>query len=238
MNCLEFRRHVLPDPYALTAEARSHRDSCATCRRFYDEIHELDQSTYKALKIDLPEGLAARILLNQSLKNRLHRPSRRQWLALAASFLITAGVLLVQWFTQNPHLLDDGLVAHVETELALARQMVGPVEQSRIRKVLNEINADTSGPLPDIIFAKNCVIDGELIAHFVVEEAGQQYTVMLIPQRDLKDAVAIAREGWLGIVRPHQGGGLAVLANAGHSNPETVARIADRYSRSLIKQGA
>ena len=68
MNCLEFRQLALADPYdpALT----EHAAGCVKCTKFRQEILDMDSDLEKAFAIPVPEGLAARVLLNQSLSDR------------------------------------------------------------------------------------------------------------------------------------------------------------------------
>lgn len=60
-------------------------ETCSQCSRFRQEILELDSDIEKALAVEVPEGLAARVLLNQSLSNTRTIPT---WLryGMAASF--------------------------------------------------------------------------------------------------------------------------------------------------------
>ncbi len=86
MNCIEFRHLILTEPSAKPSDAEAHLETCAQCTRFKQEILDLDSDIEKALSIDVPEGLAARILLNQSLKQSPRFQTRWVQFAMAASF--------------------------------------------------------------------------------------------------------------------------------------------------------
>ena len=109
MNCLEFRRLALADPYdpALNAQA----ESCAKCAKFRNELIEKDSSIEKALNVEVPDDLAAGILLNQALKES---NDIRTWVrySMAASFaaaLVLSGYLLNSSQTETP--LDTAIAA-------------------------------------------------------------------------------------------------------------------------------
>lgn len=94
MNCLEFRQIILADPHDSTLDA--YAASCEQCARFREEILNMDKDIEQALNVPIPENLAARVLLNQSLSNTT---SSSTWLryGLAASFaaaLVISAVLI------------------------------------------------------------------------------------------------------------------------------------------------
>lgn len=99
MNCLEFRYLVLTDPYDSALD--EHAETCQACTRFRSEIHDMDSDAEKALAIEVPDGLAARILLNQSL-SAAPRPQTK-WVSygLAASFA-AALVIGLTLFNSSP----------------------------------------------------------------------------------------------------------------------------------------
>ena len=95
MNCLEFRQLALADPYDSALDV--YAESCPQCTKFREEILSIDNDIEKALNVEVPEGLAARILLNQSLSE----PDTTQtWFryGMAASF---AAALVVGAFVLN-----------------------------------------------------------------------------------------------------------------------------------------
>lgn len=239
MNCLEFRRRVLTEPGNIGAEAIAHRQQCSTCHQFDEQIRRLDRGIYEALNVDVPEGLGSRVLLNQSLDSRRHRQRHLRRAAIAASILVILGVVLFQMPLRHAS-LDQAVVSHIEGEVDQVRDMSrsGPVDPSDLRKVLHQVRADIHSPLGNVVFAENCIIDGKLIAHFVVEDAGRQYTVILVPWQDLDHAIPIDQAAWRGMITPHATGSLAVVADAGYRDPEAMQRIMDHYRRSLVMQGA
>ncbi len=103
MNCLEFRQLALADPY--DPALLDHVADCAKCTSFRQEILDMDSDLEKAFAIPVPEGLAARVLLNQSLSTR---PKTVNWVryGMAASF--AAALVLAAALLSNDHAIQPG----------------------------------------------------------------------------------------------------------------------------------
>ena len=69
MNCLEFRRRCLAEPGNQDSEFVRHKRECAACAEFAVSMHDIDRTLVEALRVDVPENLASRIILRQSLQN-------------------------------------------------------------------------------------------------------------------------------------------------------------------------
>lgn len=114
MNCLEFRQLALADPYDPALDA--HGEGCQQCSSFRSEILDMDSDIEKALKVEVPEGLAARVLLNQSMATE-KTPSYWVRYSMAASF--GAALVFGALFLNDPGLEDqrdatDHIVATAE----------------------------------------------------------------------------------------------------------------------------
>ena len=112
MNCIEFRHLILTEPSAKPSDAEAHLETCAQCTRFKQEILDLDSDIEKALSIDVPEGLAARILLNQSLKQSPRFQTRWVQFAMAASFLAAAIFGATLLTIEETHDSAEALLVH------------------------------------------------------------------------------------------------------------------------------
>lgn len=115
MNCLECRQLILADPD--DTACTEHLSGCEQCTRFREEIVAMDHDVALAFKVPVPEGLAARVLLNQSLT---HRQKTTTWVrySLAASFaaaLVIAAGLLSQG-NNEPQQIATGPVVETSVE--------------------------------------------------------------------------------------------------------------------------
>jgi hypothetical protein len=126
MNCIEFRQLKLAEPHVSNRAADAHKLDCPTCTKFEQGIHQLDESIYSALSVAIPEGLAAKVLVNQSLQSHPRRPMRRYLLGMAASFLLAIFV-----FQLAPvDALEDEIITHMDHE---AHQVHGKSGDNGVR---------------------------------------------------------------------------------------------------------
>ena len=229
MQCLEFRQLKLTDPYVNDQDANEHRDVCTACRAFEREIQNLDATTKEALSVDVPEGFAAKILLNQALQPQQRRPTRSSWLGMAASFFALAiGSVAYLQLSRAP--IEVSVLEHIEHEQVITDRKL---EAAHIQQVMYSVDAESSALPGEIIYASNCIIDGELVAHLVVRDKDQELTLVLIPHNQITGAIAIQTGDWHGVIQPHATGSLAILARSELADIEGAAA---QYGRAIRKR--
>lgn len=238
MNCLDFRRIRLSDPYATDSELLKHRSDCAACRAFEGEIRSLDRKIAKAFTVEVPEGLAARILLNHSLKSRSRLPTRLQWLAMAASVVLAIGVA-VYWVAgrERP---EQKLVQHLQMEQRGIDSILMPIHEPQLRQVLNSVNLDIVKSIGEVQFASTCVIDGRLVAHLVIKDARNRYTLLLAPTSLGPLNLEFDRDEWHGVIAASvAGGSVAVLARDDSGTDfDTMRELIRRVNQSIAPMHA
>ena len=222
MNCIEFRHLILTDPAAKPTEAEAHLQTCAQCIRFKQEILNLDSDIEKALAIDVPEGLAARILLNQSLKQPPRLQKRWVQFAMAASILAAAifGATLLP--VQEPSNAAEAVLVHATHQ---PHEFSGgdhqPISHDDLKVMMAQLQLTAS--IDNVVYAAICPIDGESAAQLVIKDGDDQYTVMLVPEHSPSKMYTVDDKLWRGYISPHPAGALAVLADA--KDEHAVARI-------------
>ncbi len=236
MNCLQFRRLKLTDPCQPNQEADAHRDSCPVCSAFEKEILILEENVRSALTVAPPEGFAARILLNQSLKHP-RRPTRWYWISTAASFFIaTLAFLFV-----TGESLDAQVIGHMEHEANWIHAQSDEISTDEVRSVLRSVGGDTNVPFDSVTFASKCPMGERWIAHFVIVEDDVPYTVILVPD-EIHARIPVTQvfrsDLWQGIIKPHALGNLVVVMAARQSTSysrttNTIAHLANRYAKSI-----
>lgn len=228
MNCIEFRQLKLADPNAFSEEVTQHRSSCSTCAGFEREIQNLDDSVRIALTVAVPEGFAAKVLLNQSRQSHPRRPTRWYWLSMAASFFMA--IFVFQLSTAES--LDEEIITHLDHEAHQVHGKFGDIGSVEVRKVLYAVGGDIDDSLGKVTYASKCYMDEQLVAHFVVENDGKPYTLIVIP-RESKRQYSFRSEHWHGVITPHATGSLAVITSAQAESTPDLLRIAKHYSDSI-----
>ena len=230
MNCLEYRQERLAGPTSQNPEAKAHLEECEACTKFDKEVSDLDSKVLRAMSVEVPEGLAARILLKHSLQRNWRVPTRRLWLSLAAS-IFAISVVVYQY--RLPEEIMEPLLAHAQHQ---AHEFYGaehsPISNDKLKALMATLKVE--GSLENVVYAAVCPVDGEQALHLVIKDGEDQYTVMLIPDRSPSKVFVVDNDVWRGYISPHPAGALAVLAAANH--PDAIARIREvsqKYQNSL-----
>ena len=108
MNCLDFRRQLMADPFSKDPSLLAHEAECPDCAPFARELRADEVRLRSVLKaVTPPEGLAERIQLAARFEQRA-TVRRRWWYATAASVLLTIGISMGSLFNTS---LERGNVA-------------------------------------------------------------------------------------------------------------------------------
>jgi anti-sigma factor RsiW len=232
MNCLECRRLTLIDPNDDTAARLTHLESCAGCIAFTNQMLEQDELMREATNVEVPEGFAARILLNQSLHAQSRRPTR-WWLSLAASIVIAVVFApeIVSNVVYQP--FEDELVSHVDAHDVLSGKIHEHVtEPGKIRQVLAATGTDMPDYADNILYAATCIIDGEVMAHLLVEDNDEQYVVFLIPQSTVIER-GFQHANWSGQLARVNNRTMAVLNRNGDPLETATDALTKQFERTL-----
>jgi hypothetical protein len=233
MNCLETRRLTLINPQDTHPARLAHLRECDTCARFARQLVAQDELIREATQVDLPEGFAARILLNQSLQSTSRRPTRWTWLGLAASFLLAIAFLpaLVQDSFYSP--FETELVAHVTAHDVFTNNAHDHVtEPAKIRQILASAGTEMPENAGNIVYASTCIIDGEIMAHLLVENDDQQYVVFLMPQSSVAER-SFNRANWAGQITRVNNRSIAVLNQTGAGLRLATTAFSEQFAQSV-----
>ena len=232
VDCLEFRRLTLTDPNDGNDERIQHADGCERCSAFAIAIDLQEELTREATQIEVPDGFAARILLNQSLHSKSRRPTRWYWLSLAASLLL-GFVLYFLAAEQSTHPVEAELIAHFNAHDVLDHHLhSGVTDTSEIQQVLAAV--DTALPMntDNVFYAATCVIQGEVMAHLVVENGDDQYVVFLIPQNSMAQR-PYQSNGWSVQTAHLDSRGIAVMGRGDMDLQHVTSSFFDQFKEPL-----
>ena len=115
MNCLEFRRELLAAPLERSVDLAAHRLSCRECAKFATNLITLEQQLKAATLVEVPEGLASKVLLRHRLQARSAWIKNR--MAMALGSLAAALTLTLSLFWTAMPTLESSVLAHVQNEL-------------------------------------------------------------------------------------------------------------------------
>lgn len=229
MNCLDFRRAYLADPYHLEAEQEAHMHECDACARYANRQAVADRKLEAALRIPVSKDLSANVIFERSIRSR--RRGLRVFAMAAGVVLTLAAVLGITLLNvESGPDLQQQFIAHM---VADPIHMQGPAANAsaELQKVALDlgINMDAAG-MGQIIGARNCDVDGHQAAHFVVEENGVRATAFLVPNESLsKHEWLVNSNGQHGMMIPTEGGVIAVFC----PERQMLVRLSEQLENSV-----
>lgn len=217
MNCLEFRRARLAQPYSDAAERDAHAAACPSCAEFLARLRRHERALKTMLEVPAPAGLVDRVIFTQTL--RTERRSHRLW-AMAASLLIAVSASL--YFSlrapDQTTTIAAAVAAHVRED-PLHRLPPDPEEARALAGLIRVLGGTLERPLPRLIHARPCVIRGQRGAHLVIASESGPVTLVLLPGNRVTARTPIDAGDQSGWLLPSSSGAIAVLSTA-PLNPE------------------
>ncbi|MDE1886990.1 MAG: DUF3379 family protein [Gammaproteobacteria bacterium] len=233
INCLDVRRTLGAEPQRRDAWILEHCKVCVQCAAFLKDMLALDQRVERALNIEVPKDLEARIVFRAEF-----RPAGRRrvypWLAAAAAVVlaVAVGVGLWQYRQNSTAMLGQALVAHVmNPDEADALDPDRPTirDVSFVTTVLSRAGIRMNGSMDDITYARACPFRGEMVAHLVVRGRDGPVTVLLLPHIHVGQPTHFNEQGFEGVILPDDQGSIAIIAN----NPTPMAPIAHEFMKMV-----
>ena len=204
MDELKFRREAYENPNSHDVDFLQAMRESKERAAFVSDLKRLDNQLESALKIDVPEGLEAKLLLNQQLHQ--HQVQRRKTgftLALVASIAFIAGISF-SLLRLGPVDLGQHALAHVYHE-KIAMQMEDDISFDTINTQLASM-----GTLPHarfteqpgrILFSTYCDFQGVKSIHLVMQGEKGKVTLFIVPVEErmiLEEAFADNRYQGMG----------------------------------------
>ncbi|GIU26342.1 hypothetical protein TUM4644_22330 [Shewanella colwelliana] len=187
MDELKFRREAYENPNNHDDDFLSAMRSSDERQAFVKDLKRLDSQIESALKVDVPEGLEAKLLLNQQLHQ--HQVQRRKTgftMALVASVAFVAGISFTL-LRLGPVDLGQHALAHVYHEdMALISH--DDVSFNTINTQLASLgtlaNARFTEQPGQVLYSTYCDFQGVKSIHLVMQGAQGKVTLFIVPVED------------------------------------------------------
>lgn len=216
MDCLEFRRHLLADPYSQDPDFVAHKQGCADCRGALQRAEGFEDELRQAFKVTVPDELADGILLGQTTSVQQTR-FRNNWLiGMAATVVVGVGLTAVLMSGANAE-VGEFVVEHIRKE-PQAMSSTQIVSQDEVSTLFSYYGVELAGNVGEVTFAAPCAMYKGAGVHLVMrDEEGPPITVMYMPDVSIKDRVKLEFDGFDGVVMPLARGALAVVGYEGQA---------------------
>lgn len=230
MDDLEFRRTIYADPYCDSQEVKAAAASDPAKQQFWDDMKQLDKALQSAAKVPVPDGLAQRLLLKQSMQSHKQQQIKRRWhLSIAASVIFMLGVSFTLWQQQDVDLSRHAL-AHVYHD-ANALQVDENVPLEQVNAKLASFGGQFTDDIGKVYYANFCDFNRVKSLHMVIEGEYGKVTVFVVPHRDNQTLQQQFSDG------QYQGRGMdlqqASLIMVG-DNQQSLQKIQDKLQSRLL----
>lgn len=183
MDDLDFRRRIYADPNDNSPETAAACNDDAMKAKFKAEMQQFDAQLKSVLEVPVPENLAERVLLGQSIANQQkERKKHRVHLALAASFAFAIGISM-QFVGVSPRVdtLTDHALAHMTNEMS---HIPGTADYTldQLNVKLANFGGHINQDFAPIKFANFCDFDGIRSLHLVFVGERGDVTVFVVPK--------------------------------------------------------
>jgi hypothetical protein len=187
MDDLQFRRNMYADPNTTDAEMHLALKNDVAKQKFAQEVLLLDKKIASALDIPIPENLADKLLLRQSLASHKQQKRRSKvTLAIAASVTLALGFTLN--FLQSSHsytTVGDYAIAHVNYESHhYSNDMVENISLTTLNNKMASFDGSFNEQFGDLIMADFCRFDGMKSLHLIFKGEKSPVNIFVIPQND------------------------------------------------------
>jgi len=231
MDKREFEHQAVAEPdnqevdYLRSKTASAENQMLVECQR------QADDEIKHAMTVKVPDGLAGRILLNQSLQQQ---QQRREWFkgayAIAASVLL-AVVILIQ-VLPSMQALDAAVLAHINDELNHLQE-----ERNITDETLNHLIATFGGQFDDSIgqvnYAGLCNIRKGPGMHLVLQSEQGPVSVLIMPDEHIEQRQIIGDGRFSGLIIPAVAGSVAVIGE----DDTAISTVATRLQNAISWNG-
>lgn len=211
MNCLEFRRRVNAAVGNKDAEYLQHAQECQACAAFAKQAALFEHKLAEAIDVEVPPTLEAQILLRQNMEQQRREQNRRtRWMALAASVLLTVGLVTGIWTFTPPATLDSAVLAHINNELDHLSDRKD-IQLAQANHVLQPFNTQLQQPPARIHYVGACQIHRSAGAHMVLQGEKGPVTVLLMPGETVQARLPLRDQRFTGVIVPTDNGSMAIV---------------------------
>ena len=183
MDELEFRRRIYADPETTDSDVVEAAKADESKRSFWNEQKQLDKQFKQALKVEVPDDLASKLIWQQSADEFTRYKRRSRWyVAMAASVAFTIGIGLTMWYHQ-PLSIGGQALAHMQyAEMEHAHSLL-PVDLNMVNAKLASFGGSLSEMLDGIEVANYCHLSTVRSLHLIVNTPQGKMSVFVVPQR-------------------------------------------------------
>ncbi|KXI29959.1 hypothetical protein AX660_08070 [Paraglaciecola hydrolytica] len=233
MDDLEFRRALLADPKSTDTQVLDAIASDPKKLAFSNELKQLNQKMLEASQIKVPDGLAHRLLLRQSMAQHTQRRSRRKYMqfAMAASIAMVFGLSFVFWQQPSNSLsLSEHAIAHVIMEGNYALGANEDITMQQVNLKLARFGGEFTSQVSQVYYANYCDFNNVKSLHLVMQGESGKVSVFIVPHEQAFKADNLTEGKWNSQSFDFSTASLVVVSEA----PADASSMKEKLVKSLI----
>jgi hypothetical protein len=184
MDDIVFRHTAIATPNDKSEAFLSKLADSESTQKLVKEGKAFDQLLKDSLKIDVPEDLTDKILLEQSFAIQQSQKVNSRWhIAIAASVAFLIGLSLPMLKNYSHDISDIGTVAlnHVQAEYFLTAKVDEQASIDNVNVKLARYGGTASDGLGNIFFVNYCSFEGTSALHMILQGEKGRVTVFVVP---------------------------------------------------------
>jgi hypothetical protein len=184
MDDILFRHTAIATPNDKNDEFLRRQCDSEKNKTLVDQAKKFDLELQSVLKVDLPNDMIDKILLEQSFAIENKKNVNHRWhLAIAASVAFLIGISLpllnnLNYFTQN---IGTVALQHVQEEYYFTEKVNENASLSTVNAKLARYGGLAKDDLGDVLYVNHCDFDGRPGLHMIIQGEQGRITVFVVP---------------------------------------------------------
>lgn len=181
MDDLTFRRTLYADPHTQDPNAALAAKGDAQKQAFWKEMKAFDSDIKAALSIDVPENLAEKLLLKQTINIESNERAKRPWYWAMAATVALAAVLSFALITPNAGSISYDALAHA-THAEREAGDFATMDMATVNAKLASYNGTMHDGIGEVLSANFCYLDEIKTLHLIVKGEKGLLSLFVLPE--------------------------------------------------------
>ena len=185
MDDILFRHTAVATPNDKSEAFLQRQEVSEQDKALVKEAKQFDAKLQSLLKVDVPEDLSNKILLEQSFAVEHERVLNNRWhVAIAASVAFIIGISLPLLNNLKVSPADIGQVAlqHVQDEYYFTEKLNERASIAMVNAKLATYGAQLQGDIGEVLYVNYCSFEGTPSLHMIVQGEKGKVTVFVVPE--------------------------------------------------------
>jgi hypothetical protein len=197
MDDLEFRRSLLADPKLHDPNVIDAMAKDPKKQAFWHELKQLNHKMEQAAKVDVPEGLAHRLLLRQNMQVQQQKHKRNIWqFAMAASVVFVVGLSVIFWQQSQILSLSEYGIAHVLHEGDYALGANEDISLQQVNAKLARFGGELVSNVGQVYYSNFCDFNNIKSLHLVMQGEQGKVSVFIVPHSEAYAVDSLSEGRW------------------------------------------